>query len=352
MWIEVSRAREVGIVGALLVASVVGCSGTPEGSPSSIAVDAPATEPIPGDYGDSASSAPQPGVGGGSTPSTSGDPTPCSQIARAACTRLAQCGPGLFPAVWEDDAHCLGAHVERCERVALAAGSSLAAGSAACQTAIERASCADLAEDALSACSAPGALSDGAACGHGSQCKSGFCPRSESGCGVCTARVVAGGACVRGACPTGLACNAAGACVAPVVKGAACNALSPCRATETCSGGVCVAFGAAGAACEAGGLPKCDAALGLFCDPVSNVCRALELAPAGQSCGVSVAGRVTTATSCTGAGQCVGATLAQPGTCVARRRAGEACDATTTGCLTGLECRGGVCAHPDPGACK
>lgn len=341
------------LAGCVVTALVTACSGAVD-VPAPPSVDSNAVEPAPGEAPAPAAPRPAEVTGGGDlTPSPPAETiaTSCRRLAASACARLKQCAPGLYPAVWEGDTHCVQVHADRCEAIATSPGSSLRGGADACRLAIESAACGDLVSDALSACASPGALPVGSPCGHASQCASAFCPLAGLACGACATRVSAGDACVSGACPSPLAC-AAGRCVAPAARGSACSAAAPCGPEDTCAGGVCAPYGTLGAACEVGGLPACDAATGLFCDPVSNVCRSLALAKAGEACGVSVSGRVTTATACGGAGECVGATLSHMGACAPKRRAGEACGAGTTGCAPGLACVGGACTPPDPSACR
>lgn len=241
-----------------------------------------------------------------------------------------------------------------------------------------------------------GDLADGAACGEGFQCKSGFCRRASiASCGVCVAREGrsgVGGACVDSAecvegascvvyrdggkciafgvsgaggpcgtsgntmvdCENGLRCLATasterGTCSAPIGPGGDCRSMADCTDGLTCIDARCVTRLAEGAPCDPGVRLPC--AKGLACD---GSCKKIIDAQLGEACDAFT--RVCERGICKGGSETSGPNgeVITPGTCVLDRlQDGEACDdSDPLACQPPAVCIEGTCAIRDPGRCK
>jgi hypothetical protein len=169
-----------------------------------------------------------------------------------------------------------------------------------------------------SACSIPGSLAAGAACGSDWQCSTSFCQLTAGTlCGTCATRAMPGQkgpdggpeCLVDGQCAANLVCGA-GSCVSPGMMGATCSNMQPCLRTLACIGGTCKTPLALGATCAA--ATDCDGSKGLYCDLTANpkTCKQTGTAMAGAMCGIVSGGLV----SCTGGAECANITMGQ-GTC-------------------------------------
>jgi hypothetical protein len=195
---------------------------------------------------------------------------------------------------------------------------------------------------------------------------SGSCGTSVGGVS-CGNYVCAGGSCPT-TCTSDMDCTSAahcqqGACVAKGTNGAACTAASEC-ASGVCADGVCC-NAACNGQCEAcdvpGALGTCSAVAGAphasrdactgggttcggTCDGVRlNEC---AYASATTSCGSTCTNGIATASTCSGAGQCV---VGQPTSCQT-----FSCDPATgacrTTCASDADCAGGYSCTT--GACR
>ena len=134
-----------------------------------------------------------------------------------------------------------------------------------------------------------------------------------------------------------------GKCVAPSPLGGACDANTPCRGGHLyCNANVCAMRLGAGSPC-ASNAEACDFGSGVGCNGLSATptCQNVAAAQGGQPCGI-VNG---TLTICQLMNDCAGATLMQPGACVAPSQDGTACSMGHN-CLPPANCVGGICRLP------
>ncbi len=271
----------------------------------------------------------------------------CNTFADALCTRTKACAPGLYPALYANDASCVATNAKRCAKDAASPGVKLDANSTnACAASLATLSCEDLIDERLPAvCRPAGTLVAGAACVSGLQCQSGFCAGLGSSggkgniCGVCAVPTASGGACVAGTCPAGFTCSK-NLCVARKKIGDACKATSECGTGQVCANGTtCAAAGSLGSLCALDA--DCDVLQGLRCSFTTNKCTQLAIVDVGQSCGF---------TADTGA-LCRASDCAASGVCIARAKEGAACSVSTR-CESGLACVGAKCAQIDASLCK
>jgi hypothetical protein len=185
-----------------------------------------------------------------------------------------------------------------------------------------------------------GTFVDGAACGSGSQCASGYCKMAAAAaCGVCAEYP---GICTF-SCAAGLVC-ASGSCVAPGAAGDACTlATMPCADHLSCVGGKCVAAAKPGERCAPdGSAPVCD--YDSLCSG-AGVCLTLSYAGLGETCGAT--GSTTFVFCHDAACRPTGGGL---GVCTAYFADGAACPVDE--CALPYSCVAGVCTLSDPAACK
>lgn len=165
----------------------------------------------------------------------------------------------------------------------------------------------------------------GDACVYGDQCPDGaYCDDT------CKARVTAGNACAAFECAQGLTCFE-DTCQTPPGLGEACE--SGCTAGLTCISGTCAEEADEGEPCV-GEFNSCSFVKRLQCDLETDTC--VKYFALGEACGgPNKPGR------CDG-GWC-NATFDAPGTCVAFKSAGDACEVFSDECgrLSCLE--SGVC---------
>jgi hypothetical protein len=267
----------------------------------------------------------------------------CGALADAVCQRTKACAPGIFPALYMNDAACVAVNAKRCAADAMSPGVTLDAnGTNACATAITTVTCEDLIDDRLPAvCRPSGTLASGAACLSGLQCKTGFCAGASKGslCGVCSMPTKAGAACVAGTCPSGSTCQK-NVCVARKKIGEPCTATSECGTGQVClDGKACAAGGVEGTLCALDA--DCNILQGLRCSFTTNTCTKLAIVEIGQSCGVVGAN----------AALCHASDCSNAGVCIARVKEGQACSSTTR-CESGLSCVGSKCVPYDATLCK
>lgn len=276
----------------------------------------------------------------------------CGSFAQALCARLSACAPFIAQIWYGNAATCR-------ERVELGCTKDLEVPDtnqtttemAACAAAAMTASCDDLLADNFpEPCRIkPGPRRNGEGCGSSWQCMSTHCEKTTGDCGTCAPRQAASGTCsVNGGCQQGLVCTA-GKCVSPSAVGGPCDANTPCRGGHLyCNAGTCAMRLGAGNSC-AGNAEACDFRSGVACNILSAAptCQVVAAAQGGQACGI-VNG---TLTICQLDNDCPGATLTQPGACVAPSQDGTACSPRHN-CLPPASCVGGICRLPSTAACQ
>jgi hypothetical protein len=293
--------------------------------------------------------------GAGDAPAETAPPTAaeaCGQFASTLCGRLNGCAPYALSIFYGDSATCMSRVALGCMRdLEVPDTQQTPTGMSACARDANDASCDDLLANAFpTSCQIkPGTRLNGEGCGSSWQCMSTHCEKTTGECGVCAPRAAANGACsVDGGCTLGLVC-AGGKCVTPGAAGAPCGAAAPCRANLYCSATTssCAAPLALGASC-AGDTGACDLRQGVSCNFLSAApkCETVAAAKGGQACGI-VNG---TFTLCIALNACPGATLTQPGACLAPANDGQACN-DMTHCLPPASCVGGLCRLPSTASC-
>ncbi|MBX3207012.1 MAG: hypothetical protein KF764_18340 [Labilithrix sp.] len=280
--------------------------------------------------------------------------TACNDAASAICDKVEECAPFISTAVFADRATCVARFKINCVSSFSANGTSATPTRAAqCARDARSATCEDLVgRMPPETCrTLPGALEDGAVCGHDAQCKNKLCRLAQgSACGACSALGAAGGACERpDDCDHGLTCVDQ-RCIAYGKSGNACGAKAPCLPTLGCNDGICAAPLAAGARCTFRlNQNPCEAAKGFYCHPKDGVCVAIGTAAPGGQCELSLE-RVT---ACTGGAECKIASGSTTGPCVAPAADGAPCnDGEGPKCLGPARCTSGVCTVVDPASCK
>jgi hypothetical protein len=292
----------------------------------------------------------------------------CQDFAHATCTQANTCSPFTTAIAYGNETTCEARSLLACMPLVGPNGSSLTAGGIEqCAQAITPETCAEfLDNNQPSACNFQGTLGEGAPCGTGSQCSSGYCRLAlGSTCGTCATRAGAGqagpdggAACVSDAdCQANLLC-AAGQCVAAAMSGMGCSATQPCLRTLACIAtsadagtGTCQTPVMVGGACI--NATDCDGATGAVCDTTKKMCVAAGQAMATQSCGIVNNQLVY----CTGGSICGNfmkvddAGLPVVGTCHQPAADGAKCG-TGIGCtLPALCTSGAVCTLPNPVNC-
>jgi hypothetical protein len=298
---------------------------------------------------------------GSSTPAGPTVDQACDSYIGALCNQIQKCAPFFVQLVYGDVATCKTRALINCSKAFTAEGTSLTTTKAdTCAKDFAAQTCGDLfAATTPSSCVPdPGKLADGTACGDDAQCQSTFCSRMGKTCGVCAKPPSSGAACKEDHdCGHGMNCtnktNGTGTCSKPVASGGTCDAsTSPCGAGLSCFGGKCVAPAAAGAACDpdAKTAPSCDITQGYFC--VKNVCKAVKLAKAGETCGF-VAATSDFILCAGGFDNCALTAGTMTGVCTAPAADGAACDdAKGPHCTPPAECVSNQCKISDPSACK
>jgi hypothetical protein len=208
----------------------------------------------------------------------------CEHLYNALQTYYAKCGitVGIPMGAQRDRG------IKSCEQIASVMGSTTTSGDIdSCASALEGVPCnSEKALEALTSCTKPGTLANGAACGSSIQCTSGRCTNTSTMCGVCQATAKEGEACSQGMyCITSLVCSGTtGTCLKPVygAAGAACDTFAQrCGDNLRCdyTAKKCVAYATAGAACAS--TTECAAPL---------VCTAMKCADppgAGGDCSMN-----------------------------------------------------------------
>jgi hypothetical protein len=288
-------------------------------------------------------------------PATTGEQA-CADLAGRTCERMISCEPFVVQILFGNAQGCLARMRLLCLLGASAPGARATPASISqCSRGLETAGCADIVSwAAFDACFPPGQRATGAACGARSQCASSYCRSKGTRCGICSARVAAGGRCddeAGGQCEAALVCSTAGTCVALAGLGTGCNPQSrPCQAHLACTGGLCVVPATTvGAVCTDN---DCSGHLGLFCAKAAGAlrgtCQRMLVAPVGERCGALGPNLIV----CGGGATC----LPDPqGTtrCVAPAPDGQPCGdgADGRGCMLPAACVEKVCRVATPAMC-
>ena len=296
------------------------------------------------------------GAGGGGGTGGGGAST-CSSLATEYCRKIDECLPFFTQVLFGDVGACAERVKLGCDNDLAAPGSGLSTGNiSGCVNAVRGASCGDLLNRKVTACEFKGTRANGAACGSGSQCVSGYCKISGSTqCGTCSAQAAEGGFCDTDdeECQAGLVCNLGGVCTAPGAAGAPCDEDRPCAfelycRIETGTVGTCAAQLGAGAACM--DSDSCNLGRGLFCNAGASRCQAIGVASAGNACGAVNGGFVV----CSNGGTCQVSGLNDTGVCSATAGDGQACGtaASDMACRGPAQCISSTCRIPDARTCN
>jgi hypothetical protein len=339
------------------------------------------TSTTSGGGGASSSGASSSGTSSGTTSSGSSsggaDAQQCSDLAKAACTILAQCDTFDMQALFAGSATtCAARLVYSCPSVSESGTSNSGSSIEACASALGQITTCDayasyLASTNGNLCAAkPGTLANGTSCFDDSQCSGGFCGAAAgdaaagSNCGSCAATPPATACQENSNCPSGELCNGQGACVTPGQVGATCDSSDPSQANQPCqpqlfckfasslqpedggaapTSGTCAALLASGAACDSTD-PAEECADGLFCN-AQNQCAKVTFVPLGGACdeiGLVCAGAACAFTS---------ADANADGVCTAYAADGAACQQDTD-CQYGASCQNAVCSSAVATSCN
>ncbi len=287
---------------------------------------------------------------GGSSSGNGGGSGDCTSVATAVCNKIETCSQLLMKLSYGDVQTCVTRVSMSCTAGTSAPGASVSSSQfAACANAFSGADCKTLigANFSPAACTIAGSLADGKPCGSSDQCQSAYCSVSSGLCGSCGTRAAAGKACASSAeCASGLICNSGSVCAQPVAAGGSCSDVRDCAAGLSCPSGKCAQPLAAGQSCTGG---DCDQSAGVFCNVQTNVCQTIQIADAGQPCGI-VNG---TYVGCSASGHCSLPQGQTQGTCQAHAADGAKCDNINgPTCLAPAVCMNGNCVVSDPTSCQ
>ncbi|HTQ48387.1 MAG TPA: hypothetical protein VMI75_36775 [Polyangiaceae bacterium] len=294
--------------------------------------------------------------GGGSGSSSGGvDAGPsatqaCDDFATAFCSQLSKCTPFAFQTTYGDMTTCTTRAAIPCPNALAASGTKTTPSDLEqCVAAINAETCDEALDNPQpSACSIPGTVAAGAACGSDWQCTTGFCQLTAGTlCGTCATRAMpgqtgpdGGPVCLVDAQCAATSICAGGKCATPGMSGATCSNTAPCLRTLACIGGTCKTPLAAGATCAA--ATDCDGSKGLYCDSKTKTCTQTGTAAVGGMCGV-VNGVLV---ACTGAAACANISMQGEGTCHQAATDGAPCG-------TGVSCQApAVCIKSTSFACE
>jgi hypothetical protein len=280
--------------------------------------------------------------------------------ASALCAKLAECAPFLLEAGYGDEATCTERLTTACTEQSLSSGSGMTqANILACEAALTAATCNDVFANNVPACAFHGTLANGAICGDGSQCASGFCSHGSDLCGVCADKGASGAACPSGSndeCQTGLVCSSGKVCAKPAVLGGACDdTTQPCLTGSFCTTAkTCASMVKAGEACPGTYLNLGDGTLCLGATSTQ-----IGTAKQGQPCGLApdtgqpptlcAPGGVAACTLVSGGIQLLG--LPTKGICAAPKDDGFTCTAADI-CQPAAQCISGTCRIPSGRYCQ
>lgn len=298
---------------ALALAACSSCSSSSSGNPGFSSTSSSSSG---GGSGSSSG-----GSSGGLDAAMEAGPSPmqaCTDFATAFCSQLAKCTPFAFQANYGDMNTCVTRSSIPCPAALGANGTTMTPSDLEqCVSAVNAETCDEALDNPQpSACSIPGTIAAGAACGSDWQCTTSFCQLVPGSlCGTCTDRKMgprapdAGAECaVDAQCAATLVC-AGGSCVSPGMMGATCSNAQECMRTLTCIGGTCKTPLAVGATCAA--ATDCDGSKGLYCDlKTTKTCKQTGTAMVGGACGIVSGGLV----ACIDGSNCANMTMGM-GTC-------------------------------------
>jgi hypothetical protein len=287
--------------------------------------------------------------------------------AAALCTKLSECAPFLVKAVYGDATTCADRLTRVCTEQSLSAGSGMTQTSIlSCEAALSAATCNDVFANNVPACAFRGTLADGATCGDGSQCSSGFCSHGGNLCGVCASKGAAGASCSSGSndeCQTGLVCSSGKICAQPAVVGGTCDdTAQPCLTGSFCTTAkTCALTVEAGKPCPG---PYLNIGDGTYCpgkDTAAKPQNSAQIGTAvkGEPCGFALGtgapptlcapGGVAACTLLPDGVQLLG--VPTKGMCAALIEDGFTCTATSI-CQPGAQCISGICRIPSGRYCQ
>jgi len=298
------------VAAAFAVAACSSCSSSSSGNSGSGSSSSGG-----GSGGSSGSGSSSGGVDAG--PSTT---QACDDFATAICSQLSKCSPFAFQVAYGDMSTCVMRAGIPCPAALAANGTKTTTSDLeSCVAAINAETCDEALDNQQpSACSIPGTVAAGGACGSDWQCSTNFCALTAGTlCGTCASRAMpgmkgpdGGPECVVDAqCAATLVCGGM-SCVSPGMMGATCSNTAPCLRTLACIGGSCKTPLPLGATCAA--ATDCDGSKGLYCDLTATpkTCKQTGTAAAGGACGIVSGGLV----QCTGGSACANVTMGM-GTC-------------------------------------
>ncbi|CAN5923608.1 hypothetical protein BH11MYX4_BH11MYX4_18550 [soil metagenome] len=272
----------------------------------------------------------------------------CTQLAQKTCAFLSTCSPETVEGLFAAPAEC----VPRFESICMAqypVGAAVRKDDADALTAcLGGLGCDDLYGPAWSTkCSIPRlttAKAVGTACRIDAECMTGSCSGSSTQCGTCVKRLAAGAACTESAqCPQSGFCSTK--CYAAAYLGDSCDTYNVCGNGLRCMTGTCVKAAGEGTTCN--GDQDCDLAQLIECNGTTKQCQKVAFAQPGETCPDPFVGAPL---RCVKGSHCIRPVVAQPGTCVAPQKVGEACDSSKK-CESLINCRGGKCVLPTFVAC-
>ena len=348
-----ARFKLISAVSGLLIAAV-GCGGDDDekskgdGAPVGQVADAAA---------DSAGSNSTPDAGVTSTTDVMAvEQTPsavnCTALAMALCSATERCAGAGLTFLFGTSAKCVERFKISCDDSVKAPQTGVTPAKAiACASAYASATCGNILNNNIPACDVLGPRANGQACGSNAQCQTGFCTTSDRQCGGCAPRASGGGSCTEDeGCVAGLVCHESlSVCYKPGQAGDSCSEPRPCAYGLFCKDTFCVASLTAGAKCDTDD-DGCDFTKGLFCNPIAQVCQALQFADPGNSCGLLNGGF----TACR-SGECAGFDLDQAtttGVCASLSADGTACGVGKPGCQVPALCENGTCKLPNSPVCQ
>jgi hypothetical protein len=334
---------------AILLVSACGGSSSNPGSDAAIDAAGPGPEAAAGETG-------VPTKGGSDAKAVASG---CDLAARL-CSKLNDCAPFLLKAGYGDLTACSDRLTQACTEQSRSTGSGMTETNLQqCADALDAATCDAVYANNIPSCAFRGTLADGATCGDGSQCLSGFCSHGGVLCGVCAAKGAAGVSCASGSndeCQTGLVCSSGKVCAPTAAVGTACDdTTKPCLLGSFCTAAkTCALTVPAGQDCPG---TYVDLGTGTLC--LGKTSAPIGTASVGQACGLAP-GTGLPATLCA-PGSVAACTLVSggiplfgiptKGICAAPIQDGFTCTATDI-CLPGAQCIAGTCQIPSGRYCQ
>jgi hypothetical protein len=338
-------------VWAICLAAGLACSSSPSGADADGGGTGGAGGANSGGSGGTAgtggSGATTDGAAGWSSDAGTAAEQACADYAKNQCQKYSDCVPWYLVSLYGDLDACVRRETATVCAVLLRAPGTADTPSkiAACAAARRTANCEEWfeREPAVNAClPKAGPLPTGTACATSSQCQSAYCAVSFGAtCGICTATVPAGGACVSGEeCVSNLRC-VDGKCGFGGKEGDSCTYNSSCHFGLGCVNGHCGAQAKAGDSCTL----SCGYYADLNC--INGVCVPTQYGNVGDAC------EPQAYKLCRQAGSCQISSGSKRGICVAAATDGQPCDSVNgPSCIPRAVCELGICKVRDPATCK